>query len=365
MTSYPWKRLLLVLGAVVAAYLLGERLGLFRFSPAVGEGTGLLAVLFIGVVAAFSSCTAVVGGLVAAMSAAAAARLPNASFLERMRPHLSFNAGRLAGFAGFGALTGLLGRAVALTPFANGIFLLLVALLMLGIAARLLDLAPRSFALKPPAWLADRIRALHASEHPLMPAAFGALTFFLPCGFTQSVQLYALSLGDPAAAAATMAVFALGTLPALLGVGAVFSAARGLALGRVTRVVGVAVALLALANAHNGLALLGVAFPAPGGEGAALSVRENGAQAVRMAVTPYGTYEPSVLRVRADEPARWEIDGARQMGCADTLVVPALGLDVTLSPGLNVVDLPPLSPGRYAFSCGMGMVRGTLIAEMR
>lgn len=361
--AYPWKRFLMVLGAVLVVYLLGERFGFFRFSPGTGEGTGLFAVFLIGIVAAFSSCTAVVGGLIVATAAQAAKKNPNAPFAVRIRPHLSFNAGRFLGFAAFGAVIGLFGRAVSLSPVANGIFVLLVALLMLGIAGRLLDLAPRSFAVKPPQWVADRVKALHESEHPLMPALFGALTFFLPCGFTQSVQLYALSLGDPAAAAATMAVFALGTMPALLGVGAFASSVRGKTLRRFTQAAGVFVAALAIANARSALALMGVSFPVSTTDIVGTAQTEGEIQVVRMAVTPYGVYEPATLRVQAGQPIRWEIQGTKNMGCADTLVSRSLGVRMSLRPGLNVINIPALAAGRYAFSCSMGMVRGTMVAE--
>lgn len=360
METYPWKRLAAVLVLASVLYAVGERVGFFRFSPGTGEGTGLFAVFLIGIIAAFSSCTAVVGGLVVATAANAAKKHPDASFTVRMRPHLSFNAGRLLGFAAFGAAIGWLGRAVSISPFANGIFVLLVALLMLGIAGRLLDLAPRSFAVKPPAWLAERVKALHASDHPLMPALFGALTFFLPCGFTQSVQLYALSLGDPAASAATMAVFALGTMPALLGVGAFASAVKGANLRRFTRAVGVFIVALAFSNLRAGLALVGVSGP---GSVTGTAQVEGDVQVVRMEVTPYGVYEPDTLRVKAGAPVRWEIWGTKNMGCADTLVSRSLGVDIALKSGANVVEIPPLKPGRYAFSCGMGMVRGTMVVE--
>ena len=47
-------------------------------------------------------------------------------------------------------------------------------------------------------------------------AVLGVATFFLPCGFTQAVQVYALSTGSPLTAGAIMAVFAIGTAPGLL-----------------------------------------------------------------------------------------------------------------------------------------------------
>ena len=44
-------------------------------------------------------------------------------------------------------------------------------------------------------------------------ALVGAATFFLPCGFTQAVQVYALSTASPVAAGAIMATFAVGPPP--------------------------------------------------------------------------------------------------------------------------------------------------------
>jgi sulfite exporter TauE/SafE len=46
----------------------------------------------------------------------------------------------------------------------------------------------------------------------------GALTFFLPCGFTFAMQLYALSTGNFWMGMAVMAIFAIGTLPGLLSI---------------------------------------------------------------------------------------------------------------------------------------------------
>ncbi|NCP77121.1 sulfite exporter TauE/SafE family protein [bacterium] len=41
----------------------------------------------------------------------------------------------------------------------------------------------------------------------------GALTFFLPCGFTLAMQAYAITTGSFITGALTMMAFALGTAP--------------------------------------------------------------------------------------------------------------------------------------------------------
>ncbi len=52
-------------------------------------------------------------------------------------------------------------------------------------------------------------------NHVLTPVLVGVATFFLPCGFTQSMQIYALSTESFWTGAFTMSAFALGTLPVL------------------------------------------------------------------------------------------------------------------------------------------------------
>jgi plastocyanin domain-containing protein len=83
-----------------------------------------------------------------------------------------------------------------------------------------------------------------------------------------------------------------------------------------------------------------------------------GEQDISMSVSPYGTYEPSLLTVRAGIPVKWTIDGTHAEGCTSGIVVPALGIKQDIHPGDNVITFTPLQPGTLAFSCTMGSVRG-------
>lgn len=62
----------------------------------------------------------------------------------------------------------------------------------------------------------------------------------------------------------------------------------------------------------------------------------------------------------AGVPTRWSVESLEGRSCTIFLQVPPLGLAVTLQPGDNVIDLPPLEPGRIAYTCSMGMYGGTL-----
>lgn len=65
-----------------------------------------------------------------------------------------------------------------------------------------------------PAWISKKALAI---KNPRYSPLVWALTFFLPCGFTQSMQLFAVQSWDPVQGAMLMWLFALGTLPVLFG----------------------------------------------------------------------------------------------------------------------------------------------------
>lgn len=361
-TPVNWQRLGGMLIVIFAAYGLLSKTGLLSFTPSSAEPAGLLAVFVIGVIASLSSCTAVVGGLVVAIASSVAKEREKFTAFEKFRPHLYFNVGRIAGFAGFGALIGLVGSAVQTSGTLNGVLVLGVAVAMVIIGINLLELFPVP-VVGMPKWLAHWIHDLSESPDPKAPMFLGAMTFFLPCGFTQSMQLFALSLESPTQAALVMSAFAIGTMPALLGVGGLTSVSKGKTLKRITAVAGVLVMVLGISNSLNGLALLGIdptiAFAKP--NAAAVATVINGKQHLQMEVLEYGRYAPDVLTVQEAVPVEWSIHGADFMGCGNTLILPAFGVNTYLKPGYNTVNFTPTKSGRFVYSCSMGMIRGTMI----
>jgi sulfite exporter TauE/SafE len=351
---------------VVALWYLLNKLGLFSVSPSIDNAGGLVAIFLIGLVASVSSCTAILSGLIVAISANHAKTHTSESTHDRLRPHILFNLGRLIGFGVFGAVIGLIGSVFSLSSELNALFVVLVAVLMLGLGANLLDLLPPGFfRLHPPLWMARRILTLQESSHPAVPFVLGALTFFLPCGFTQSVQLFALSTGSPYTAASIMIVFALGTLPVLLGLGAATSFAHGRRLKQITQMAGVLVLVIGLSQLFNGMTLLGVSSPGDVTKEKVEAAQQamtivDGKQIIQMELGS-GFYAPDVLQVVEDVPVEWEIFAPEFMGCADTLISRGLGISTRLKPGDNLVTFTPKDPGEYVFSCSMGMVRGTMI----
>jgi uncharacterized protein len=365
--SWNLKRVAAVLLITAAVWYVMEQFGLLDISPTFSGSTGLWAIFMIGVVASLSSCTAVLAGLILALSANHAKRHSSEGTHDRLRPHILFNLGRVIGFAGLGAVVGLLGSILVLSPSLNAVFVLVIAAMMIAIGANLLGLIPKGkFQVRPPKFLAHRIHALQESDHPAVPFVLGALSFFLPCGFTQSVQLYALSTGSPILAASIMLVFALGTVPALFGIGAATSLSRGKTLKRVTQAAGILVLVLGFAQGANGMTLLGFTLPEKVSAEQLTIAQENlilvdGKQLIQMEVASAGFYQPEVLQVVEGIPVEWQIYGPEFMGCFDTLISRGLGIQTRLKTGDNVVRFTPTKVGKHVFSCSMGMSRGTMI----
>lgn len=101
------------------------------------------------------------------------------------------------------------------------------------------------------------------------------------------------------------------------------------------------------------------------GRGAAVAAATDAGGVQRVRVEVRGGYTPSVVRVRADAPVRLEFHRDETNPCTEEVVLPDFGIRTFLPPHRTTpVSFTPAA-GTYEFACGMGMVRGTIIAEKR
>jgi sulfite exporter TauE/SafE/copper chaperone CopZ len=354
---------------IFAIYKLLQAFDIVSLAPSTSGALSFGGIFVIGLVAGTSSCLAVAGGLMLALAAKHNEMHQAETPWEKFRPLLYFNIGRLVSYFVLGGVVGVIGQSVTLSTKMSGYMSIAVALIMLYLALTILQLIPKgSFPIRPPKKLSHWVANLSESKHPMAPFTLGAMTFFLPCGFTQSLQLVALASGSFITGALTMFTFALGTLPSLIGISAISSTASGAVSRLFLRFSGALVFILALVNLNSGFALTGINLQQAlasmingGGQqtvGAAPSI-VGGTQTIAMKITP-GGYEPSIITVKAGVPVKWMIDGAGAVGCTSGLVVPDLNITKSLTQGINEVDFTAPNPGQIAFSCSMGMVRGTI-----
>lgn len=371
--------LLRLVGLFALVVLLGSllsKLGLFNQEFNVAGSMSVAAALVLGLVAGSSSCIAVSGGLLLSSAAKFNEKYASAAPLARMRPVFLFVAGRTLSYGVLGGVIGAVGTAFTPSPLVTGGLIVAAAAFMLVMGLDMLNVAPqwlKGLMPRMPKSLSHRIMDAEGKEHPVMPFLLGAGTFFLPCGFTQSLQLYALTTGSFLKGGLILGAFALGTAPALLALGWASSSLKGKAGKFFFQLSGALVIVLGLWNVQNGFTVAGYPLSLPDlrpGAGA-LAADANaggeepevvgGQQVIKMAVGgPRDAYDPDVLTVKAGVPVRWEIDGVNVSGCISYLQSPKLGIGIQLKKGPNVVEFTPKKPGSYLFSCSMGMFRGTI-----
>ncbi|MDO8565596.1 MAG: sulfite exporter TauE/SafE family protein [Candidatus Moranbacteria bacterium] len=361
-----WVEMLFALGIVFVLYVIAKSFGLFDISlGSSAKLSSLPFVLLLGLVAGLSTCMAMVGGLVLAVMARYSEMHPTAGVRQKFIPNVYFNAGRVLGFAFFGGLLGLFGSTFQLSALSVGTLTLIIGGVMLLVGFQLLELFPRlsAWKLTLPKSIAKLfgVQAHAKKEYSHSRAMLlGALTFFLPCGFTQLTQLFVVTTANPFVGALTMGVFALGTAPGLLGIGGVAAAAQGTFKRFFFKTAGVIVIALGIFNFQNGSVLVRL------GSASSQGVRETiigapakNVQTIRITQKANG-YFPKTLTVKKGQPVKLIVDSQDSYTCATSFMMPKAGIRKALQPGENVFEFTPDESGAIPFSCSMGMYRGVI-----
>lgn len=353
---------------LLGIYLIAKNLGLTNINLASGANnpSGLFVVLLTGLTAGFSTCLALVGGLVLGVSARHAEKYSQTSAKQKFKPHIFFNLGRILGFALLGGALGSLGSLFQLSSLAMGILTIAVGIVMLITGLQLTAIFPALDKIKF-TWPKFFSRVLGLKKHQgkyshKSSALLGAMTFFLPCGFTQAMQLYAVSAGNPLSGALIMGTFALGTVPGLLGIGGITSVIRGTLAPKFFKLAGLLVIFFAFFNIANGYNLTGWQINQTSSGDSSLvnnisATPENGVQIIRMTQLSNG-YSPNKFTVQKGISVKWIITGQDPLSCSSSIVIPKMNLSKKLVKGENVVEFTPTESGALKFSCSMGMYTG-------
>lgn len=358
---------------------------LFRFFQTVSwlgnlsasEKNMTLGISFlIGVAASFSSCLAVVGGMVIAFSEKYKEKKATGFWDGAFGPNLKFHIGRVLTFFALGGLLGFVGGEVNLSGNFVSAYSILIAVVMGWLGLSILGIVPSisMLGIKTPKFLLRAWGRLEDSEHKAAPFFLGGITFFLPCGFTQSMQIFALASGGFFSGGAAMSVFALGTMPVLLAIGFLASWAKLEKISYVNKAAGILILIFAIYTLNSGFALKGVKTNVISSSNNNKVETKNdfsqvqnktaneAQQIVTMNVTSSG-FEPSVFNIKQGIPVKWVINGVNVTGCTGTVIVPSYNISKSLKSGENIVQFTPRSKGVINFSCGMGMVRGKFIVD--
>lgn len=346
----------------------------------VNSGSSLWAFFLFGIIAGLSSCAALVGGMLLSVQETWMGGKKDYDKKAAL-PFVLFNASRLIAFALLGGLLGMLGGFFRISFTASVVLTIAIALFMFIIGMQMIGVKLfQRIKLSPAGNLVSSVTGKYKQGRAWMPIIFGAITFFVPCGFTLIAQSQALSSGSFAQGLGIMAAFALGTLPMLAAIS--YSSLRFYNNPRFANpfrlLTGLLVVFFALMTLNNQFRLLRLpeqqgsqAETAPGLEiktgGPKLAVEPTataqaqaaipaGSQVMRMEVKGF-EYSPRSITIKAGVPTRFEITDNGSAGCARAVFANGLYPQViVLNPGLNVVEFTAPAAGTFQISCSMGMV---------
>jgi sulfite exporter TauE/SafE len=362
-----------------------------KISDNSGVMSQLLVAFVTGITTGGLSCLAVQGGLLASSLAhqieqdymVHAEHTRKAKYKTNPRsnsalPIFLFLVAKLVAYTLLGALLGLLGSYLTLSPMTRAMLMIAIGVFMLGNALRMFNVHPifRYFSVEPPKFITRYIRRTAKGTDTFTPLFLGALTVFIPCGVTQAMMAAALGTGSVAMGAALMFAFTLGTSPVFFVV-AYLTTELGARLEKFfMRFVAVVVLVLGLVTVNSGLNLMGSPltfsnltrslFPSPE-ESAPISgsVQPPASGGELVLNVENGGYFPSTLKAPADASITLNLVTDQTYSCARDFVIPALDYyELLPDTGTVQVSIPPQKAGsKLFFTCSMGMYTGQIIFE--
>lgn len=351
------------------------------------DRTSSIATFFVfGIIAGLSTCAALVGGLLLSLSRQWSQMYGGVHEGKRYIPFAMFNIGRIVSFGVLGAALGALGSVFQLTLESTAVLVILVSLLMVVLALQMLGIPWfRNFRLQIPRFASRYISDEGNFAGKYMPFIAGALTFFVPCGFTLMAQTVALATGNPFTSGLMMVAFAFGTLPVLAGISfsslklqhnPTFASTFNLVVGMLLLIFGLysvntQMNVLGLPNTSDVVrAITSPAETEQAVEVSGLDADGLGVQLVGSGETQYQQvymkasgfeYFPKTLTLKAGVPTKVSIQNQDVIGCAQAMYMKGLhqGIVYLNTPQANVEFIP--QPGNYKISCTMGMVEPVLV----
>ena len=346
---------------------------------------GQLSVAFItGLTTGGLSCLAVQGGLLGS----SLARQIEVDLLNQPKgrkghsrsipqtkaalPIALFLLAKLAVYTILGAVLGMLGSFLSLSPVMRATLMIVVGVFMIGNALRMLNVHPifRYFSIEPPKFITRYIRRTAKNGTELAtPLFLGALTVFIPCGVTQAMMGAALATGRAGMGAALMFAFTLGTSPVFFFVAYLTTKIGARLETYFMRFVAVVVLILGLVTLNGGMNLIGSPLSFEnvirGLFSPSLEQTSTVSEGDLTLYVENQGYFPQTLRARSNEPVSLNLVTNKTYSCARDFVIPALSYyELLPDTGKIVVDIPAQAPGtRMFFTCSMGMYTGLIVFE--
>ena len=356
-----------IVGILIVGYFL------FNFvdginMPQISQNMGYGLLFLVGILTGFH-CIAMCGGFVVSYTAKNAQE-----GVKSHKSHFMYGVGKTISYTVIGAAFGLLGSIIAFTPIMRGVVGLLAGLFLVLFGLKMLNIIPilRKIQFRTPRFLSKFVGDKSNNSNPLVIGLLNGL--MIACGPLQAIYIMAAGTGSIIEGAKLLFVFALGTLPVMLGFGYFASYVSSKMTHTILKASGVIIILLGAFMINNGLVLTGTGYDVGTmitsvsalGDITAISTEtvtvKQGFQEIRMEVNRYG-WSPDKFVLKKGVPVKWIIDGKEINGCNNAIQVPKYGISFDIKRGEQVIEFTPTEEGIIRWSCWMGMIPGTFIVK--
>ncbi|MDD4106877.1 MAG: sulfite exporter TauE/SafE family protein [Candidatus Shapirobacteria bacterium] len=320
---------------VILGFLLLNSLGLGGLLD-INKNSSWVAFLGLGLIAGFSSCGALMGGII----------------LSRPKETLTIILGRILGYSILGIILGVVGQQFKVSGLVMNIFMVAVSIVMIVVALQMVGV---SWANKIKIGLPKEMSQKILKKE--MAWGVGLLSVFLPCGFTILTESMAMLSGSAISGLVIMFSFVLGTSVPLFLIGK-----GGEKIIKNQKAIGIIILFFVVYNLVFQLGLR-TTLPSLNPPTDSQSWRagnggfntEEVKSVIEAKYTNFGL-SPSEITVKKGEKTRLEIEVlVNEYGCMSTILLQGLyEKPQTLTKGKTLVmEFTPTKTGNYQFVCAM------------
>jgi sulfite exporter TauE/SafE/copper chaperone CopZ len=318
----------------------------FNVIPQIDSSISLPLLFIIGLMSSIHCI-----GMCGAINLAASTGIKVKSSVKRP---ILYNTGRVISYTATGAIAGLLGKVLTPNNVMQGLLVGLAAVFMLIMGLSMLDVISRKFLSFLPK--NSKLARLRTSS----PLVMGLLNGLMPCGPLQAMQIYAMSTASMFLGAASMFLFAMGTVPLMFLVGMIFNSVKGKKVYVLHRVSAVLVIVLSIVMFSRAAGYLGINLSLGGNQTYEIAEVRDGYQYVDIEVQS-GSYKK--IMVQSGIPVKFDmhVEQGKLNGCNNTVIIPSLDIKKRLYVGDNIIEFTPEKTGTVGYSCWMSMIRSQII----
>ncbi|MFA6088262.1 MAG: sulfite exporter TauE/SafE family protein [Candidatus Woesearchaeota archaeon] len=345
--------------------------------PDISQNMSLGLLFIVGLLTGFH-CVAMCGGFVISYTTKAVAEKTSV-----VKAHLSYAFGKTLSYTVIGAIFGFIGSVIAFTPFMRGLAGILAGLFLLLFGLKMLNIFPslRRVGFSSIPGISKIMPKHNSNSSPLVIGLLNGL--MIACGPLQAIYILAAGSASAITGAKMLFVFALGTLPVMIGFGFFTSFLSSKFTSKLLKASGILIIIMGILMLNTGLALSGSGYDFKSlssriaqnsindNSNAAnniankytsdqMAVQKDGYQEIHMDVT-YSGYSPDSFVLKKGIPVHWIINGKQITGCNKGILVPSYNLQFDVKLGEQTIEFTPTKTGTIPWSCWMGMIQANFI----